>query len=92
MRYIEARAKGKSFRYKIHFLSQILDRMYDNYDFKMPSGEVSQKSLYQEMNKDNMGMGSKSRKKGGCCRSLSTYASIGLENGQKNGIKNVLWH
>ena len=61
--------------------------MYDNYDFKMPSGEVSQKSLYSEMNKDNMGMGNKSSKRAdvaGVCRHMHQLA---LRMARKMGLK-----
>ena len=84
LRYIQARMKGKSFRHKIHFLSQMLGRMEDNYDKTLPSGEVSTKSLYKEMHKDNMGSGKGRKNVAGVCRHMHQLA---LKMARKMGLK-----
>ena len=84
LRYIQARMKGKSFRHKIHFLSQMLGRMNDNYDKTLPTGEVSMKTLYKEMHKDNIGAGDGRANVAGVCRHMHQLA---LKMARKMGLK-----
>ena len=72
LKYIAIKMKGQSLGNKVGFLTSFMERLFNNYDHKMPMGEVSNNKMFQEMANDIKGIGA--GRDAGVCRHMHLLA------------------